>query len=101
MTGLEYALAVFMILNLADIMTTVAAVRLGAVEQNMLARWLLSRFGVVGLYMLKLLLGGAMITAVAVLTPRHLEFVVWIWNAMLGAVVVWNSLVNYRLARGW
>jgi hypothetical protein len=93
----ENALYTFTFLNLADISTTISALKRGAYEANPIARWLLKRFGVAGLFLLKYF-GMGVIVLIGALT-NSLNLSIWINNILLSIVVAWNSYVNLRLQR--
>ena len=91
------ALYVFVLVNLLDIMTTRAALLRGAQEANPIARRLLEKYGFVGLHTLKF--------AIVSILPMFVYaffgdvgFALWVWNAVIGAVVVWNSIILARVS---
>jgi len=92
------ALLVFTLLNITDIITTYNCLKKHGVsrELNPLAYMLFKRFGVVGGFILKYILCGAMILVVALVNPVALAITVWIWNIVLAIVTAWNSYVNLR-----
>ena len=92
------ALLVFTLLNLLDIITTYNVIRrVGSVaEANPLARFLLERMGVAGLFALKYFVMGAVVL-VGYLGNALLHSI-WVNNIMLSAVVAWNSYQNYKLS---
>ena len=93
---MEYAIIVFFLLHLLDVITTSRGLRLGATEKNPLARAILERLGVLGLYSLKMIIGGILLL---VAWFYHSETLIWGWNIIMALVVTWNSYVNMRLAR--
>jgi hypothetical protein len=90
-----YALAVLVVLNLIDWVTTYYGLRLGLYEVNPLARFMLSKAGPVGLYAFKLIVVALAVLAVHKLSPKELEPGVWILNAVLAIIIAWNSLQLY------
>ncbi|MEM4952209.1 MAG: DUF5658 family protein [Ignisphaera sp.] len=88
-------LYVFTLLNIVDIMTTVEGLRRGAYEANPVARKMLEKFGVAGLFILKYLGMGLIILVGA--TTNTLETSIWIINIMLSIVAAWNSATILKL----
>lgn len=88
-------LYVFTLLNVVDIMTTVEGLRRGAYEANPVARKMLEKFGVAGLFILKYLGMGLVILIGA--TTNTLETSIWIANIMLSIVAAWNSAIILKL----
>ena len=100
--SLYTALYLFLLLNLADFMTTrVAISQYGAREANPIARFILEKAGFVGLWAFKFALTGVL-PLLAYLSGGDLETTLWIWNALYGGVVAWNSaqIVKYKITRG-
>jgi hypothetical protein len=97
--GLFNALVVFTLLNLTDIVTTYNVVRKwgAGAEANPIARFVIQRLGVAGMFLLKYA-GMATIIVVGLLT-NSLETSIWINNIILGAITAWNSYENHRLKR--
>jgi hypothetical protein len=90
------ALIVFTLLNITDLVTTYNVLRKYGVsrELNPFAYILFKRFGIAGGFILKFLLGGALILMGALL--GFLTLALWIWNIVLAIVTAWNSYVNLR-----
>jgi hypothetical protein len=97
--GLLNALVVFTLLNLTDIVTTYNVVRKwgAGAEANPIARFIIQRLGVAGLFLLKYA-GMTGIIIVGLLT-NSLETSIWVNNIILGAITAWNSYENYKLKR--
>jgi len=95
--SLYNSLLVFALLNILDIATTYNVIRKTGVESeaNPLARLIMQRMGVAGLFILKYLGMGVIILIGYVL--GNLEGSIWVNNILLGGVVAWNSYQNYRL----
>jgi hypothetical protein len=95
--SLYNSLLVFALLNILDIITTYNAVRKTSVESeaNPIARFIMQRMGVAGMFLLKYLGMGAIILVGLVL--GNLEGSIWLNNVILAGVVAWNSYQNYRL----
>jgi len=95
--SLYNSLLVFALLNILDIITTYNAVKKTGVgsEANPLARFIIARLGVAGLFILKYF-GMGIIILIGYLLG-NLEGSIWINNILLGGVVAWNSYQNYRL----
>ena len=89
------ALTVFFLLHLLDILTTISGLKRGATEKNSLARFVLEKMGILGLYTFKMMLGGVML--IVAWTTGNIN-VIWAWNALMALVVAWNSYINWRLA---
>jgi len=89
------SLYVFTLLNVVDIMTTAEGLRRGAYEANPVARKMLERFGVAGLFILKYLGMGLVILIGA--TTNALETSIWIANIVLSIVAAWNSATILKL----
>jgi len=92
------ALIVFSLLNILDVVTTYNVVRrVGSVaEANPIARFLLERMGVAGLFVLKYLIMGVVVLLGYL--GNALLHSIWVNNIMLSAVVAWNSYQNYKLS---
>jgi hypothetical protein len=101
----EYdALYLWVLLNLADFMTTKVALQRGARELNPLFRFIYKRFGLFMMWVVKFLLVALLPFTVYTLSALHgrpidLEYTLWIWNAVLGLVVANNSFQLYRISR--
>ena len=80
----------FVVLQLLDILTTLAAFHFGAFEANPLMARLTHEFGVTGG-----LIAGKVIALLIVLGVRRR---VWIVNLFYGTVVVWNIYVVLSLS---
>ena len=90
--------AVNILLNLVDIFTTYAGLRLGAYERNELARKLYRSKGVRGLYFLKNV--GSLALSIMSLTYDDPLLAIWqitIANAIVGIPAIWNSVVIAKL----
>jgi hypothetical protein len=93
----ENLLYTFTFLNLADISTTIAALKRGGYEANPIARWFLSKFGVAGLFLFKYLaMGGVILYALLTGNP---ELGINTADIILSAVVAWNSYVLLSLSK--
>jgi hypothetical protein len=90
-----YALAVLVVLNIIDWVTTYYGLRLGLEEANPIARLILSRAGPIGLYTFKLIVIALAVLIVHKLSPKELEQAVWILNALLAIIIAWNSIQLY------
>jgi hypothetical protein len=95
--SLYNSLLVFALLNILDIITTYNAIKKTSVESeaNPLARYIIQKMGVVGLFILKYFGMGIIILIGFIM--GNLEGSIWINNVLLGGVVAWNSYQNYRL----
>jgi len=95
--SLYNSLLVFALLNILDIITTYNAIKKTSTESeaNPLARFIMQKTGVAGLFILKYF-GMGVIILVGLIT-NNLEQSIWINNILLGGVVAWNSYQNYRL----
>jgi len=95
--SLYNSLLVFALLNILDIITTYIAIKKTSTESeaNPLARYIIQKTGVVGLFILKYF--GMGIIILVGLISGNLEGSIWINNILLGGVVAWNSYQNYRL----
>ncbi|MEM4570131.1 MAG: DUF5658 family protein [Desulfurococcaceae archaeon] len=93
----DEAIWTFTFLNLADISTTLIALRRGAYEVNPIARWLISKMGLKSLFMFKYLAMGLSLLIAFMFGEALAEQLIWIWNIVLSAVVGWNSYVNLKL----
>ena len=95
--SLYNALIVFTLLNLTDIATTYNVVRkIGTrAEANPIARFIMEKLGIAGLFLLKY--AGMAVIIVIGLLENNLEASIWINNIILGAVTAWNSYMNYKL----
>lgn len=80
----------FVVLQVLDILTTLAAFHFGAFEANPLVARLTREFGVTGG-----LIAGKVIALLIVLGVRRR---VWVVNLFYGAVVVWNVYVVLSLS---
>ena len=94
---MEDALLVFMLLNIADILTTRRALSMGGKEANPVARWVLEKYGVRGLWFFKMAVFGGI--GIAGFLGLVGEGILWVYNVVFGGIVAWNSLMNYLLAR--
>ena len=95
--SLYNSLLVFSLLNILDIITTYNVVKKTSVESeaNPIARFVMRRMGVAGLFAFKYVVMGIIILVGFV--TNNLEGGMWINNIILGGVVAWNSYQNYRL----
>lgn len=80
----------FVVLQILDILTTLAAFHFGAFEANPLVARLTREFGVTG----GLIVGKVMAVLIVLGVRRR----VWIVNLFYGAVVVWNIYVVVALS---
>ncbi len=95
--SLYTALYIFALLNMLDFMTTRVAIRYyKARELNPLARAILEKAGFVGLYAFKMFMT-ALLPLLAYFLEDDFELSLWIWNALLGLVVAWNSAQLARI----
>ena len=95
--SLYNSLLVFSLLNILDIITTYNVVKKTSVESeaNPIARFVMKKMGVAGLFAFKYLAMGIIIV-IGFLT-NNLEPSIWINNIILAGVVAWNSYQNYRI----
>ena len=93
----EDALLVLILLNILDVITTRRALALGGREANPLARWLLNRYGTVGLWFAKMLMFG--VVGFLGLAGWISEGTLWFYNIVYGLIVAWNSFINWRLTK--
>ena len=95
--SLYNSLLVFALLNILDIITTYNAIKKTSTESeaNPLARFIMQKTGVAGLFILKYFGMGIIILIGFIM--NNLETSIWINNIILGGVVAWNSYQNYRL----
>jgi hypothetical protein len=95
--SLYNSLLVFALLNILDIITTYNVVKKTGTESeaNPLARFIMSKMGVVGLFAFKYIMMGVIILIGFI--ANTLETSIWINNIILGVVVAWNSYQNYKL----
>lgn len=91
----ENLLYTFTFLNLADIGTTITALKKGGYEANPIARWFIKTFGVAGLFIFKYLaMGGVILYTFLTGNP---EYGINVSNIILAAVVAWNSYIITKL----
>ncbi|MEM4827786.1 MAG: DUF5658 family protein [Desulfurococcaceae archaeon] len=93
----EEALWTFAFLNLADISTTLIALKRGAYEINPVARFFIGKLGLKALFMFKYLAMGLSLLIAFMFGEALAEQLIWIWNIILSCVVAWNSYVNLKL----
>lgn len=93
------AIWTFTFMNLADISTTLVALQRGAYELNPVARYVINRIGLKGLFAFKYLFMGISLALVFIFNPEASEEIIWIWNAVLGIVTAWNSYVNLKILK--
>jgi hypothetical protein len=95
--SLYNSLLVFALLNILDIITTYNAIKKTSIESeaNPLARFIMQKTGVAGLFILKYFGMGIIILIGFIM--NNLEASIWVNNILLGGVVAWNSYQNYRL----
>ncbi|MEM4847172.1 MAG: DUF5658 family protein [Thermosphaera sp.] len=93
----DEALWTFTFLNLADVSTTLIALRRGAYEINPIARWLISKIGLKSLFMFKYIAMGLSLLLAFMFNEALAEQLIWTWNIILSCVVAWNSYVNLKL----
>lgn len=86
-------LAVFLLLQLADFMTTVATLRLGGAEMNPLVHLFMSIGPVTGLILAKVAVIPLAIGCFFLNKPRALQRA----NVVFACIVVWNISVIARL----
>jgi uncharacterized protein DUF5658 len=87
------ALLLFVLLQVADVTTTLVAFHFGGVEENPLVQFFLRGHPVAGLLLTKFLL--VTIAGVIVLTGR--KSVVWKANVLFACIVAWNVSIVARL----
>jgi len=101
MSDIGFALTVFALLNLLDWLTThYALTYLGMRELNPIARRIWEKFGTIGLYSWKQVGVGLIALASYLIMGVDAETAIWLYNAVFGAVVVWNSLQIARVRLG-
>lgn len=93
------ALWTFTFLNLADISTTIIALQRGAYELNPVARQVVGRIGLKGLFAFKYIAMGLSLLLAFMFGESTAESTVWLWNIVLSAVVANNSYVNLKLSK--
>ncbi|MEM4977128.1 MAG: DUF5658 family protein [Desulfurococcaceae archaeon] len=93
----DEALWTFTFLNLADVSTTLIALRRKAYEVNPIARFMISKLGLKGLFVLKYIMMGLSLLMAFAFGEATAEQLIWMWNIILAGVVGWNSYVNLRL----
>jgi len=95
--SLYNSLLVFSLLNILDIITTYNVVKKTSVESeaNPIARFVMKKMGVAGLFAFKYIMMGVII--LIGFATNNLEGSMWINNIILAGVVAWNSYQNYRL----
>ncbi|MEM4675232.1 MAG: DUF5658 family protein [Nitrososphaerota archaeon] len=93
----DEAIWTFTLLNLADISTTLIALRRGAYEVNPIARFMISKLGLKGLFVLKYIMMGLSLILAFMFGESTAEAMIWTWNIVLSVVVGWNSYVNLKL----
>jgi hypothetical protein len=67
----------------------------GLAEVNPIADFVLSRGGIIGLYVWKLIVIALVVLIVHKLSPKELEQAVWILNALMALIIAWNSIQIY------
>ncbi len=87
------ALTYFILANLLDIITTKKALEQGAYELNPLANYFIKVFGVKGLFILKY----SIIALILIGTTS--EFIMWILNAIITLIILWNSITLARMSK--
>ena len=91
-TGIEHILFsrwTFVVLQLLDLMTTLIAFRLGAVEVNPLVAHLAVYFGRTG--------GVIASKLVAIVIAMGIKRRIWIINLFYAGIIIWNTLVLFTL----
>jgi hypothetical protein len=90
------SLLVFALLNLLDIITTYNVVKKAGIESevNPLARFIMQKMGVAGVFVLKYLAMGFIVLVGFIMNV--LETSIWINNIILSGVVAWNSYINLK-----
>jgi len=97
---LAYSLIVFVLINLVDYIQTHRALKTSKFrELNPLGDLIYRQVGTAGLISFKLLVSGLMIMVIS-LFKNNIEESIWLWNIILGAIVVWNSIQLYLYKRG-
>lgn len=81
---------VLQILDLLDLVTTLAAFHFGALEVNPLVGHLASLFGPIG--------GVVVSKLVAVLIAFRVRRLTWVVNLLYGGVVCWNTMIVFALS---
>lgn len=87
------ALIVFVLISLLDIVTTKRALELGGFELNSIARYIIHRIGVKGLFVFKYL----GLLAIIVVAFIYGEKIVWLANMINALAVAWNSYVIAKI----
>lgn len=95
----DEAVWAFTFLNIADISTTLIALRRGACEVNPIARFFIEKLGLKSLFALKYTMMGLMLFIAFMLGESISELVIWTWNTILACAVAWNSYVNIKTLR--
>jgi hypothetical protein len=85
-----HARSTFVILQILDLLTTLAAFHVGAFEVNPLVARLTGYFGPVG--------GVVCSKAIAVLIALRLRRLVWVVNVFYCGIVIWNVIVLFALS---
>jgi hypothetical protein len=80
----------FVILQLLDLLTTLAAFHVGAFEINPLVAKLTAYFGPVG--------GVLCSKVIAVLLALRLRRLLWVANVFYAGIVIWNLIVLFALS---
>ena len=85
------ALIAYALAQIADIVTTLRALRRGGVEANPLLRWIMESVGGSGWIVFKLVLTGC---AAWAFWASGAAWGLWLVAAATGAVAVWNARVG-------
>ena len=85
----RYVLALFLVLQLADVLTTALGLRNGAVEANPAAAWLLSVHGELAVYAVKALIVVGVVALVLVVQRRYGR----VWYALRASNVLYVLVV--------
>lgn len=86
-------------MNLADVSTTIIALKRGGYEMNPIARYIIGKIGLNGLFAFKYIAMGLSLLLAFITQNEASEIIIWLWNIVLSAVVVNNSYVNLKLAK--
>ena len=90
MLKLLHAKSTFVILQILDLVTTLAAFHVGAFEVNPLVARLTAYFGPIG--------GVVCSKVLAVLIALRLRKLVWVVNVFYSGIVIWNVIVLLALS---
>ena len=99
--ALEEETAVFILVNLADLLLTGAAFYFGAREVNVLADWVLTRWGLTGMVIYKFALVTFIIMTcqyIYALKPKTARFVLLFGSAAYGILITVVTFALFRQA---